>query len=295
MTDPSKGYCNSLTAWSRRKTREVFIGSVPLGGENPIRIQSMTTVNTMDTEGTVAQAIRMVRAGCEYVRITAPSVREAENLKNIKAALKKRGIEVPLIADIHFAPKAAEIAARYVEKVRINPGNFADRKKFKQFDYTEDEYRAELDRIRMRFSPLVKICKEYGKALRIGTNHGSLSDRIMSRYGDTPLGMVESALEFLRICNDLDFHDIVLSMKASNPKVMVNAYRLLVNRLEAEKMEPYPLHLGVTEAGEAEDGRIKSAVGIGTLLEDGLGDTVRVSLTEEPEKEIPVARALAGR
>ncbi len=288
-------FCNSLTSYSRRLTREVSIGDVPLGGMNPIRIQSMTTVNTMDTEKVVEQAIRMVRAGCEYVRITAPSVREAENLKNIKEELIKRRVEVPLIADIHFTPKAAAIAARYVEKVRINPGNFADRKKFQQHEYTDTEYDAELERIRERFSPLVKICKTYGTAMRIGTNHGSLSDRIMSRYGDTPLGMVESALEFLRICDDMDFHDIVLSMKASNPKVMVQAYRLLVNRLEEEDMQPYPLHLGVTEAGEAEDGRIKSAVGIGALLEDGLGDTIRVSLTEEPENEIPVARSMVKR
>ncbi len=297
MNEPyrDKKYCNSLTAWSRRLSREVYIGDVPLGGGNPIRIQSMTTVNTMDTEAVVAQAIRMVRAGCEYVRMTAPSVREAENLKNIKTALRRKGVDVPLIADIHFTPRAAELAARYVEKVRINPGNFADRKKFQQHEYTDAQYNAELERIRERFSPLVRICKEYGTAMRIGTNHGSLSDRIMSRYGDTPLGMVESALEFLRICDDMDFHDIVLSMKASNPKVMVQAYRLLVNRLESENMEPYPLHLGVTEAGEAEDGRIKSAVGIGALLEDGLGDTIRVSLTEEPEAEIPVARALVSR
>ncbi len=290
-----KKYCDSLTTYSRRLTREVRIGDVAMGGQNPIRIQSMTTVNTMDTEGSVLQVIRMVDAGCEYVRITAPSVRDAENLREIKKSLQNLGVDIPLIADIHFTPNAAEVAARIVEKVRINPGNYADKKKFLQLEYTDGEYEAELQRIREKFTPLVNICKEYGTALRIGTNHGSLSDRIMSRYGDTPMGMVESALEFLRICDDLNYHDIVLSMKASNPKVMVQAYRLLVNRLEEEEMEPYPLHLGVTEAGEAEDGRIKSAVGIGALLEDGLGDTIRVSLTEEPEKEVPVAKALALR
>lgn len=293
--DDIKKYCDSLTAYSRRLTREVMVGDIAMGGKNPIRIQSMTTIDTMDTEGSVAQVARMVDVGCEYVRITAPSVRDAENLKRIKEGLNKRGIKVPLIADIHFTPNAAEVAARVVEKVRINPGNYADKKKFQQLEYSDSEYETELQRIREKFSPLVNICKEYGTAMRIGTNHGSLSDRIMSRYGDTPMGMVESALEFLRICDDLDYHDIVLSMKASNPKVMVQAYRLLVNRLEQEGMEPYPLHLGVTEAGEAEDGRIKSAVGIGALLEDGLGDTIRVSLTEEPEKEVPVAKALALR
>ncbi len=290
----SKIYCSSLTKYSRFVTREVKIGDIPLGGNNPIRIQSMTTTNTMDTIATVEQTIRMVNAGCEYVRITAPSKNEAENLRNIKNELRKRGYNVPLIADIHFTPNAAEIAARIVEKVRINPGNYADKKKFEIIEYTESQYNDELERIREKFLPLIKICKEYGTAMRIGTNHGSLSDRIMSRYGDTPLGMVESALEFIRICEDENYHNIVLSMKASNPKVMVQAYRLLVNKMIEEGMN-YPLHLGVTEAGEGEDGRIKSAVGIGTLLEDGLGDTIRVSLTEEPEKEVPVAIALARR
>lgn len=287
-------YCNSLTKYSRYKTREVYIGDIPLGGKNPIRIQSMTTTDTMNTIATVEQTIRMVEAGCEYVRITAPSLKEAQNLAEIKKELKKRGYNVPLIADIHFTPNAAELSARIVEKVRINPGNYIDKKKFETIEYTDAQYEEEIEKIRKRFSPLVKICKEYGTAMRIGTNHGSLSDRIMSRYGDTPLGMVESALEFLRICEELDYHNIVLSMKASNTQVMVQAYRLLVNRMEMEGMN-YPLHLGVTEAGGGEDGRIKSAVGIGALLEDGLGDTIRVSLTEDPEFEAPVAIALANR
>jgi len=265
-----------------------------MGGNNPIRIQSMTTVDTMDTMGSVEQTIKMVDAGCEYVRITAPSIKEAENLANIKKELRARGYHVPLVADIHFTPNAAEVAARIVEKVRVNPGNYADKKKFDQIDYTDAAYQAELDRIHKKFSPLVKICKEYGTAMRIGTNHGSLSDRIMSRYGDTPEGMVESALEFIRICEDLNYYNLCVSMKSSNPMVMVQAYRLLVEKMVAENMN-YPLHLGVTEAGDGEDGRIKSAVGIGTLLEDGLGDTVRVSLTEEPEKEAPVAIALVNR
>jgi (E)-4-hydroxy-3-methylbut-2-enyl-diphosphate synthase len=273
----------------------VKIGDVPMGGENPIRIQSMTTIDTMDTIGSVEQTIRMVEAGCEYVRITAPSIKEAQNLQEIKNELRKRGYTVPLIADIHFTPNAAELAARIVEKVRVNPGNYADKKRFEEIDYTDASYDEELERIRKKFTPLVKICKEYGTAMRIGTNHGSLSDRIMSRYGDTPLGMVESALEFLRICEDLNYYDIVLSMKASNPQVMIQAYRLLVSKLDEEKFQPYPLHLGVTEAGDGEDGRIKSSVGIGTLLEDGLGDTIRVSLTEEPEAEVPVAKHLADR
>lgn len=266
-----------------------------MGGDNPIRVQSMTTVDTMNTLGSVEQTIRMVEAGCEYVRITAPSIKEAQNLSEIKKELLKRGYKVPLIADIHFTPNAAELAARLVEKVRVNPGNYADKKRFETIEYSDSAYEAELERIRVKFSPLVKICKEYGTAIRIGTNHGSLSDRIMSRYGDTPLGMVESALEFLRICEDLNYYDIVLSMKASNPQVMIQAYRLLVQKLDEEGLQPYPLHLGVTEAGDGEDGRIKSSVGIGSLLEDGLGDTIRVSLTEEPEAEVPVAKMLADR
>jgi (E)-4-hydroxy-3-methylbut-2-enyl-diphosphate synthase len=287
-------YCNSLTQYSRFVTREVFIGDVPMGGSNPIRIQSMTTTDTMDTIGTVEQTIRMVDAGCEYVRITAPSIKEAQNLAEIKKQLRQRGYTVPLVADIHFTPNAAEVAARIVEKVRVNPGNYADKKKFDQLDYTDLEYKGELERIFQKFTPLVKVCKEYGTAMRIGTNHGSLSDRIMSRYGDTPQGMVESAMEFIRMCELLDYQNLVVSMKSSNPQVMVQAYRLLVETMVAEGMN-YPLHLGVTEAGDGEDGRIKSAVGIGTLLEDGLGDTVRVSLTEEPEAEAPVAIALVNR
>lgn len=266
-----------------------------MGGDNPIRVQSMTTVDTMDTAGSVEQTIRMVKAGCEYVRITAPSMKEAQNLELIKKELRVRGYSVPLVADIHFTPNAAELAARLVEKVRINPGNYADKKRFEEIEYTDSEYEAELERIRKKFIPLINICKEYGTAMRIGTNHGSLSDRILSRYGDTPLGMVESALEFLRICEDLNYYNIVLSMKASNAQVMVQAYRLLVQKLDEEGFKPYPLHLGVTEAGDGEDGRIKSAVGIGTLLEDGLGDTVRVSLTEEPEAEAPVAQIMVDR
>lgn len=287
-------YCNSLTEYSRWLTREVTIGDVPMGGTNPIRIQSMTTTDTMDTAGTVAQTIRMVDAGCEYVRITAPSVKEAQNLAEIKKQLRAKGYNVPLVADIHFTPNAAEVAARIVEKVRINPGNYADKKRFDELVYTEQEYQNELERIFRKFTPLVKICKEYGTAMRIGTNHGSLSDRIMSQYGDTPRGMVESAMEFIRMCESLNYYNLVISMKSSNPQVMVQAYRMLVETMVAENMN-YPLHLGVTEAGDGEDGRIKSAVGIGTLLEDGLGDTVRVSLTEEPEAEAPVAIALIQR
>ncbi|WP_311954684.1 (E)-4-hydroxy-3-methylbut-2-enyl-diphosphate synthase [Mucilaginibacter terrae] len=287
-------YCNSLTQYSRFVTREVTIGDVPMGGNNPIRIQSMTTTDTMDTLGTVEQTIRMVDAGCEYVRITAPSIKEANNLAEIKKQLRARGYNVPLVADIHFTPNAAEVAARIVEKVRVNPGNYADKKKFDEIDYTDLQYQGELDRIFSKFTPLVNICKEYGTAMRIGTNHGSLSDRIMSRYGDTPQGMVESAMEFIRMCEALNYYNLCISMKSSNPQVMVQAYRLLVETMVAEGMN-YPLHLGVTEAGDGEDGRIKSAVGIGTLLEDGLGDTVRVSLTEEPEAEAPVAIALVQR
>ncbi len=287
-------YCNSLTQYKRLETREVRIGKLLMGRKNPIRIQSMTTAGTMDTEATVAESIRMIEAGCELVRITAPSKKDAENLQNIKEQLAKAAYDTPLVADIHFTPNAAEIAARIVEKVRVNPGNYADKKKFDHIEYTDESYAAELQRIRERFEPLVKICKEQGTAMRIGTNHGSLSDRIMSRYGDTPLGMVESAMEFLRICREMDYHEIVLSMKASNPQVMVQAYRMLSMYMLREGMN-YPLHLGVTEAGEGEDGRIKSAVGIGALLEDGLGDTIRVSLTEAPEAEIPVARMLAER
>ncbi|MEW6196448.1 MAG: (E)-4-hydroxy-3-methylbut-2-enyl-diphosphate synthase [Bacteroidota bacterium] len=294
MIETFKKYCNSLTQYSRYKTREIKIGDLLLGGSNPIRIQSMTTTDTMDTKATVEQSIRMIESGCELVRITAPSLNEAQNLKNIKDELRRRGYNAPLVADIHFTPNAAELAARIVEKVRVNPGNYVDKKKFMVIEYTDSEYNAELERIKERFSPLVKICKEYGTAMRIGTNHGSLSDRIMSRYGDTPLGMVESALEFVRICEELNYHSIVLSMKASNPQVMVQAYRLLIQKMEEEGMN-YPLHLGVTEAGDGEDGRIKSAVGIGTLLEDGIGDTVRVSLTEDPEYESPVAISLVNR
>jgi (E)-4-hydroxy-3-methylbut-2-enyl-diphosphate synthase len=292
MMKPS--YCNSLTKYSRSRTREVMVGNVGVGGDNPIRIQSMTTTDTMDTQATVEQSIRMIEAGCEIVRITAPSKKDAENLQNIKDELRARGYDTPLVADIHFTPNAAEIAARIVEKVRVNPGNYADKKKFEELEYTDETYQQELQRIKERFIPLVRICKEEGTAMRIGTNHGSLSDRILGRYGDTPLGMVESALEFLRICQEEDYHNIILSMKASNTQVMVQAYRLLIVKMKEENMN-YPLHLGVTEAGEGEDGRIKSAVGIGTLLEDGIGDTVRVSLTEEPEFEIPVARELVRR
>jgi (E)-4-hydroxy-3-methylbut-2-enyl-diphosphate synthase len=291
----NKTYCPSLTEYKRRVARVVNIGGLPMGGDFPIRVQSMTTVDTMDTLGSVEQTLRMVEAGCEYVRITAPSMKEAQNLLEIKKELRKRGCNVPLIADIHFTPNAAELAARIVEKVRVNPGNYADKKKFEEIEYTDATYAAEVERIRERFRPLVQICKQYGTAMRIGTNHGSLSDRILSRYGDTPLGMVESALEFLRLCEEENYYDVVLSMKASNTQVMVQAYRLLVQKLDEEGLQPYPLHLGVTEAGEAEDGRIKSAVGIGTLLEDGLGDTVRVSLTEAPEAEAPVAKALIDR
>lgn len=288
-------FAKSLTQYKRLDTREVNVGGLLMGNHHPIRLQTMTTTDTMDTMGTVAQTIRCVEAGAELVRVTAPSKKEAENLRNIKDELRKRGYEVPLVADIHFTPNAAEVAARLIEKVRINPGNYIDKKKFEQLEYTDLAYQEEIERIRDRFKPLLSICKEYGTAMRIGTNHGSLSDRIMSRYGDTPFGMVESAMEFLRIARDENYHNIVLSMKSSNPKVMVEAYRLLVQTMYSEFGECYPLHLGVTEAGDGEDGRVKSAVGIGTLLEDGIGDTVRVSLTEEPELEIPVCRDLVKR
>ena len=287
-------YCPSLTKYQRWQTREVMVGNVGVGGKNPIRIQSMTTTDTLDTIGTIEQSIRMINAGCEIVRVTAPSIKEAENLQAIRDGLREKGYYTPLVADIHFTPNAAEVAARIVEKVRVNPGNYSDRKKFEIHDYNDETYAEKLDRIRERFIPLIQICKEYGTAMRIGTNHGSLSDRIMSRYGDTPIGMVESAMEFLRIAEDEKYHDIILSMKASNTQVMVQAYRLLVKTMVLEGMN-YPLHLGVTEAGEGEDGRIKSSVGIGTLMEDGLGDTIRVSLTEEPEAEIPVAQLLVNR
>ena len=288
-------YSESLTSYKRLKTREVKVGDLLLGNGHPIRVQTMTTTDTMDTLATVEQSIRCIEAGAELVRITAPSKKEAENLQNIKDELRKRGYNTPLVADIHFTPNAAEIAARIVEKVRVNPGNYVDKKKFEQIEYTDTEYAEEIERIRDRFTPLVKICKEHGTAMRIGTNHGSLSDRIMSRYGDTAMGMVESAMEFLRIARSEDYHNIVLSMKSSNPQVMVQAYRLLINHMMEEFGECYPLHLGVTEAGDGEDGRIKSAIGIGTLLEDGIGDTIRVSLTEDPEFEIPVCNDIVKR
>lgn len=288
-------YCTSLTEYKRLATREVKVGNLLLGNNHPIRLQTMTTTDTMDTIATVEQSIRCIESGAELVRITAPSKKEAENLRNIKDELRKRGYTTPLIADIHFTPNAAEIAARIVEKVRVNPGNYVDKKKFEFIEYTDFEYNEEIERIRERFTPLVKICREHGTAMRIGTNHGSLSDRIMSRYGDTPMGMVESAMEFLRIARDESYHNIILSMKSSNPQVMVQAYRLLIQQMMHEFHECYPLHLGVTEAGDGEDGRVKSAAGIGTLLEDGIGDTIRVSLTEDPEFEIPVCRDLVKR
>lgn len=284
-------FCNDLFNRERFETREVKVGNTAIGGNNPIRIQSMTTTDTMDTTGSVEQSIRMIEAGCELVRLTAPSKKEAENLGIIKNELVKRGYNTPLVADIHFTPNAAEIAAKLIEKVRVNPGNYADKKKFEEIDYTEESYHAELLRIEEKFTPLVLLCKDQGTAMRIGTNHGSLSDRILSRYGDTPEGMVQSAMEFIHICRKNDYHNLVISMKASNTLVMVQAYRLLVKTMKEQGMN-YPLHLGVTEAGDGEDGRIKSAVGIGALLEDGLGDTIRVSLTEDPEFEIPVAQKL---
>ena len=288
-------YCESLTEYKRLKTREVNIGGLLTGNFHPIRLQTMTTTDTMDTLATVEQSVRCIEAGAEMVRITAPSKKEAENLLNIKNELRKRGYHTPLVADIHFTPNAAEIAARIIEKVRVNPGNYIDKKKFEFIEYTDSAYTAEIERIQQRFTPLVKICREYGTAMRIGTNHGSLSDRIMSRYGDTPMGMVESAMEFFCIARYENYHNIVLSMKASNPQVMVQAYRLLVRQMTDEFNECYPLHLGVTEAGDGEDGRVKSAIGIGTLLEDGIGDTIRVSLTEDSEFEIPVCRDIVKR
>lgn len=284
-------YAASRYAYRRRLTREVMVGGVGVGGTNPVRVQSMTTTRTQDIDGTVAQTIRLVESGCEIVRITAPTVPDAAAIGEVKRRLRTRGVVVPLVADIHFNPAAAMEAAEHVDKVRINPGNFADQKFFRIREYSDDQYEDELARIEERFVPLIRKCQSRGIAMRIGANHGSLSDRIMNRFGDTPAGMVESALEFLRIAARHEYHDIVLSMKASNPKVMIQAYRLLVARMEQEGFA-YPLHLGVTEAGLGEDGRIKSAVGIGTLLDDGLGDTVRVSLTEDPEAEIPVARRL---
>ncbi|MCX6244479.1 MAG: (E)-4-hydroxy-3-methylbut-2-enyl-diphosphate synthase [Bacteroidetes bacterium] len=276
---------------TRFTTRVVNIGDVPLGGNNPIRVQSMTSTDTMDTNATVEQAIRMIEAGCEYVRIAVPGIREAENLKNIKRELRKRGFKTPLIADVHFNPKIAEVAAALVEKVRINPGNYIkSAKRYAQsaMRKAQSEEPFEIEQIHERIGPLLKICRDHGTALRIGTNHGSLSERIMERFGDTPQGMVESALEYVRICEGHDFQNIVLALKASNVKVMIAANRLLVERMKEEGMN-YPIHLGVTEAGSGEDGRIKSAIGIGSLLADGIGDTIRVSITEDPEFEIPVA------
>jgi (E)-4-hydroxy-3-methylbut-2-enyl-diphosphate synthase len=286
-------YCADPFSYQRRISREVRVGNVGVGGDNPIRVQSMITCDTMDTEASIAQTIELAEAGCEIVRITAPTVKDAANLQHIVRGLRERGCDVPIVADIHFKPEAAMEAAKWVDKVRINPGNYADSKKFKIIEYTDEQYAAELTRIRQRFTPLVELCKQRGIAMRIGTNHGSLSDRIMNRYGDTPLGMVESALEFARIARDLDYHGFIFSMKSSNPKVMIAAYRLLVARLKEEGPDwNYPIHLGVTEAGEGEDARIKSAIGIGSLLADGIGDTIRVSLTEDSIHEIPVAKAL---
>lgn len=293
-TKKSLSYCEKLLSFKRFPTQEVMVGTVGVGGENPIRVQSMTTVDTMNTEGSIEESMRMINAGCEIVRLTAPSKKEAENLKLIKEGLVALGKDTPLVADIHFTPNAAEIAADYVEKVRVNPGNYADKKKFEEIDYTDASYQQELVRIEEKFTPLVLKCKKLNRAMRIGTNHGSLSDRILSRYGDTPEGMVESAMEFIRICEKNEYHNLIVSMKASNTLVMVQAYRLLVATMKENGMA-YPLHLGVTEAGDGEDGRIKSAVGIGALLEDGLGDTIRVSLTENPEYEIPVAQKLVQK
>lgn len=287
-------YNHSPFSYQRRKTREVKVGDVGIGGDNPIRIQSMITADTRDTENSVRQILELEETGCEIVRLTVPSQPDADNLPNIRKELKRLGSKVPLVADIHFTPSVAMKAIEWVEKVRINPGNFADKKKFAVRDYTDSEYKDEMERIAEVFSPLVLRCKELGVSMRIGTNHGSLSDRIMNRYGDTPQGMVESAIEFIRIAESLSYKDIIVSMKASNPQVMVQAYRLLCSRFLELQMD-YPLHLGVTEAGDGKDGRIKSAIGIGSLLEDGLGDTIRVSLTEDPIHEIPVAKLLADK
>src|SRR2546428_3346733 len=288
-------YCENPLVYRRRKTREVKVGNVGIGGDNPIRVQSMITCDTMDTGMSIQQTIELAKVGCEIVRITAPTVKDSGNLENIVKGLRARGCDVPIVADIHFKPDAAMEAAKWVDKVRINPGNYADSKKFVIREYSDEQYAAELSRIRERFTPLVDLCQKRNIAMRIGTNHGSLSDRILNRYGDTPLGMVESALEFARIARELDYHALIFSMKASNPKVMIAAYRLLVARLnELGSDWNYPVHLGVTEAGEGEDARIKSAIGIGSLLADGIGDTIRVSLTEDSIHEIPVARALAA-
>jgi (E)-4-hydroxy-3-methylbut-2-enyl-diphosphate synthase len=288
-------YCPDYFAYSRRKTREIMVGNVGVGGDNPIRVQSMITSDTRDTEACVKQVLDLAEAGCEIVRITAQTKKYAANLENIRDGVRAAGCDVPLVADIHFKPDAAFEAAKWVEKIRVNPGNYADKKKFEIREYSDEQYAEELDRIREDFAPLVELCKDLGRAMRIGTNHGSLSDRIMNRYGDTPLGMVESALEFARIARDHDYHNFCFSMKASNPKVMIEAYRLLVARLDHEGPDwNYPIHLGVTEAGDGEDGRIKSAIGIGSLLADGVGDTIRVSLTEDAVYEIPVAQAIVA-
>ena len=295
MSTVTHSYVKDLLNYQRRRTREVRVGRVGVGGDNPVRVQSMLTSDTMDTEACVAETLGLVAVGCEIVRITAPVVRHAENLANIKARLRAEGCDVPIVADIHFKPDAAMEAAQWVEKVRVNPGNFVDKKKFAVREYTDDQYEEEVERVREAFHPLVERCQERGIAMRIGTNHGSLSDRIMNRFGDSPRGMVESALEFARLARELNYHDFIFSMKSSNPKVMIEAYRLLVASLEAEGPDwNYPLHLGVTEAGDGEDGRIKSAIGIGSLLADGLGDTIRVSLTEDAVYEIPVAQALVA-
>ncbi len=286
-------YTKNLFAYNRRKTWEVNIGNIPMGGNYPIRVQSMTNTNTLDTQKTVGQIIRMINAGCEYVRITTPGIAEAKNLKYIKKELYSKGYGIPLVADVHFNPKVALIAAEIVEKVRINPGNYADKKQFKQLSYTDNDYKLEIERIAERLSPLLRICKQNGTAIRIGTNHGSLSDRIISKYGNSPLGMAKSAMEYVQICNDFGFHNLVLSMKASDVRITVQSVRMLTSLLE-EKNWHYPLHLGVTEAGNGEYGRIKSAIGIGALLQDGLGDTIRVSLTESPENEIPFASLLTS-